>query len=603
MSFSISSRTPRTSGASRVRSDSLETLHWLYSVEQRSVLPIKWLVLLFAISLILIEDRALLLAPGVQAVLCGYTAANALFSWLFLARKVSVPKFRVWSLVSLAADVLFVSVLVLFTGGLDSEFYYLFFLPILRSAALFQNPFQKFWCDILMTLVYLVCAIPATQAKADETLALLVLRVTLIWGVILMSSFLVQVLTSQQARIITINDRLRYQSEQNRSVLSSMSDAVMLFDPSQQLRFCNRSAEELLAKLLGVRPPVDRKPFSQTSLQLYWLEPPRPFGERRRSLWLDEDADTRFWANLTPDQIATPLERLLEEVRFSPNGRIDGIQIALEERHGDRRSLVASAAAIGHGDETRFGWMVLLRDISEYQSLEAQLLSAEKLAAVGRLAAGLAHELGNPLGIIKSCATYLGRKIDPNSDLREEAEVLASEAERCERILRQLLAFASQEQLQISEIDLCELVEKAVNLVAYQAPEGIELSIEAPLDSAPCSTDENLLTQALVNLLLNAVQSIDKQGKVRVFLSDAGDEGWELRVRDSGCGMGKETLARIYDPFYTTKPSGTGLGLAITQRIVQRLGGEISVASERGQGTEFTLRIPRGARQVELAPA
>lgn len=236
-----------------------------------------------------------------------------------------------------------------------------------------------------------------------------------------------------------------------------------------------------------------------------------------------------------------------------------------------------------------------MRDISEYKSLEAQLLTTERLAAVGRLAAGLAHELGNPLGIIKACANFLRKKLDAGSELSEEAEVLASESERCERILKQLLAFASQEQLRIVDIDLCEVVQRGLNLVAYQAPDTIETRLETTLSQAPVSTDENLLTQALVNLLLNAVQSISGKGSVTARLEPKDGEEWIIRIRDTGCGMGKETLARIFEPFYTTRQGGTGLGLAITQRIIHRLGGEITVQSEYGHGTEFTLVLPRRA--------
>jgi signal transduction histidine kinase len=590
--------------------DSLETLHWLYSVEQRSVIPIKWLVLLLAISILLIEDRSYFLDWQIILCLSVYTVANLLFTWVFVGRKVPVRHFRRWSHPSLVLDVVFISLMILFTGRLDSSFFYLFFMPILRSAALFQDPLLKFYGDVLMTLVYLVCAYPVSRGANPEVTALIMLRITLLWGVILMSSFLVQVLTSQQKRILGINERLRYQSEQNREVLSSMSDAVLVFDPSQQLRICNRSAEELLHKLMGVRTPLEGLPTDSDLWNRYWQEPPRLFGERPHLPWEGGEGAYTFWANLTPDLIATPIERLLDEARFKPGNRIQGVPVILSEKGGTKRSFIASVASLGQSSEARLGWLVLLRDISEYQSMEAQLLTAEKMAAVGRLAAGLAHELGNPLGIIKSCANYLKKKIvgaqhtaprhDPLLLLEEEVEVLASEAERCEKILRQLLTFASRDQLRLNELDLKELLQKAINLVDYQAPEEIHLGFYSTLSAAPCRTDENLLIQALVNLLLNAVQSIHEQGRVDVyleegesqFLSSASARSWKIRIRDTGCGMGKETLERLYEPFYTTKPSGTGLGLSITQRILHRLGGTITAQSEYGRGTEFTLHIP-----------
>lgn len=599
MIFHRVSRLFRVFSPSAGAGDSLETLHWLYSVEQRSVIPTKWLVFLLAFPILLIEDRSQLTRWEILTVLGVYFATNLLFSWLFLGRIVKVTHLRLWSIPSLAVDVLFVSLMILLTGRFDSSFFYLFLMPVLRSAALFQDPFKKLWCDALMTLVYLGCALPINRVMDPEVTGELALRVALIWGVILMSFFLVQVLTSQQKRIFAINERLRYQSEQNREVLSSMSDAVMVFDPREQLRICNRSAEDLLRRLMGVRTPIEPSQVAQDLWNLYWLEPPHVFGGRSHPPWEGGEGEFKFWANLTPDLVAAPVENLLNEARFKPGGRIGSVTVVLEEKSGQKRSFIASVASIGQTEASRLGWLVLLRDISEYKSLEAQLLSAEKLAAVGRLAAGLAHELGNPLGIIKSCANYLKKKMQPGLDMIEEVEVLASEAERCEKILRQLLAFASQEQLRLGETDLRVLVTRAVNLVAYQAPERVTLHFETTLDTAPCFTDENILTQAFVNLLLNAVQSIAKEGEVTVYLDAPSPDCWRVRIRDTGCGMGKETLARMFDPFYTTKPGGTGLGLAITQRIIHRLAGDISVQSDFGKGTEFTIELPHKAEDRE----
>jgi signal transduction histidine kinase len=580
-------------------SESLESLHWLYSVEQRSVVPIKWLVLFLAVTLILIEDRELLFEAEIVAILGTYILTNILFTLLFVFRYLPVHRFRLASYASLAADLGLVSSLILFTGGLRSDFYFLFILLILRSAALFQDPKKKFMTDLGMTFVYLACVFyTLTDTKEEDFVVVLVFRITLIWGVMLMSWFLLQVLTSQQARIFAINERLRYQMEQNREVLSSMADAVMVFSPSLELRLCNPSAERLLSKVLGVANAYTSSEVEAFQRKHQWDRPPVVFGGKETHTWQGIGIRDAFWSDLTPDQIADPIERVLEEVRFKPDRRIYGQPLTLTEKTGVKRSLIASAAELGKGTEGRLGWMLLLRDISEFRSLEAQLISSEKLAAVGTMAAGLAHELGNPLGIIKSCANYLLKKTPEEAPHREELSVLSSEAERCERILRQLLTFASQDQLRLNEVDLRETLQKAINLVTYQATEKVRISLETEHEKLPSRTDENLLTQALVNLLLNAVESIENEGEVRVSLAETGPRERRIVVRDSGKGMGKETLARLFEPFYTTKPTGTGLGLSITQRIVQRLGGTISVRSEPGKGAKFTIDLPRDSEKA-----
>ncbi|MCA9411108.1 MAG: hypothetical protein KC944_07845 [Candidatus Omnitrophica bacterium] len=609
MSHSTHKSSP-ASHPSKTGTDTLETLHWLYLVEQRTVVPIKWLVLLLVIALMLFqpEERQKLSESLFQWTLAIYALTNLVFSVLFLGRIVSVEKFRRFSYLSFAADLLFVSTWVLLTGGLNSEFYFLFFLLILRSAALFQDPKKKFICDAILALFFLAGALVRTQpvggssstfAQSFELVPLFFFRLTLLFGVMLISWFLVQALTSQQLRIKSINERLQYQSEQNREVLISMTDAVLVFDQSLQLRLCNPTAEKLLKDLHGKKETV-RRP-QPPALEPY-RTPPRLIAGTSVAKYETGALDNRFWTKLTPDQIAAPIERLLEEVRFKPDKRIVGYPIILTTKAGKRISLVASSVALGEESAHQLGWLVLLRDVSEFQSMEAQLLEAEKLAAVGRLAAGLAHELGNPLGIIKSCANYLQKKMEPDSTLYEETGVLASEAERCQKILKQLLAFASQDQLHLVDFDLKELLVKTVNLIEFQAPEEVEIQFETEFDKAPTHADENLLTQAFLNLLLNAVQSVEKEGKVEVVLQEIEGGDWWITIRDTGCGMGKETLSRLFEPFYTTKRDGTGLGLAITQRIIDRLGGKIAVKSEPGSGTEFSILLPKKCDPSHLVP-
>ncbi|MCA9424904.1 MAG: hypothetical protein KC994_07500, partial [Candidatus Omnitrophica bacterium] len=151
MSHSTHKSSP-ASHPSKTGTDTLETLHWLYLVEQRTVVPIKWLVLLLVIALMLFqpEERQKLSESLFQWTLAIYALTNLVFSVLFLGRIVSVEKFRRFSYLSFAADLLFVSTWVLLTGGLNSEFYFLFFLLILRSAALFQDPRNKFICDAIL---------------------------------------------------------------------------------------------------------------------------------------------------------------------------------------------------------------------------------------------------------------------------------------------------------------------------------------------------------------------------------------------------------------------------------------------------------------------
>jgi len=211
------------------------------------------------------------------------------------------------------------------------------------------------------------------------------------------------------------------------------------------------------------------------------------------------------------------------------------------------------------------------------------------------LAAGLAHELGNPIGIIKSCAEYLRRKLPPDSQLQEDLQVIDTESDRCQALIKQLLSLASQDEIHLESADLSIVVERALPLVRYgRQAESLHFELVLHKTPIPVCIDENLFIQSLVNVLLNAVQASKEGGTIRIRTSlDEGEVPSALvSISDEGCGIDEETQKRIFDPFFTTKETGSGLGLSITHRIIERLGGRIQVRSQLHQGTTLEILIP-----------
>ncbi len=223
---------------------------------------------------------------------------------------------------------------------------------------------------------------------------------------------------------------------------------------------------------------------------------------------------------------------------------------------------------------------------------QERLSRSNRLASVGQLAAGIAHELGNPIAIIKSCAAYLVDRSKEGDSDTEELEIIQREATRCENLLSRLKSLASAKE-ETESLDMRSAIQEAVSLVRYQTKD-IRLDLALPREPVPVFADHSQLVAVLVNLLLNASQSMEdgsKEDGIQVSLEPQ-EKNAVLQVVDHGRGMSPEQKERIFDPFYTGRPNGTGLGLSIIHQVVENLGGTIEVESEPDKGTTFSVTIP-----------
>lgn len=235
--------------------------------------------------------------------------------------------------------------------------------------------------------------------------------------------------------------------------------------------------------------------------------------------------------------------------------------------------------------------------------LDERLLHTQKLAAIGELAAGVAHEINNPLAIIRQEAEWTGqllRKMGlPESpqlaEIRDSLREIVQQVDRARDITLNLLNLARKQEPVIQQVDLNRLIQGMAALVEKEAKaKNIQVVQQLQPDLPPIYSDGPLLRQVVLNLLNNARQAVEKNGTITVATRLAGKDRVCVTVTDTGGGIPPEYLSRIFDPFFTTKPpgAGTGLGLAISQGIVHRLGGEITVASRPGEGATFTVILP-----------
>ncbi|MEN0617022.1 two-component system sensor histidine kinase ZraS [Klebsiella indica] len=239
-----------------------------------------------------------------------------------------------------------------------------------------------------------------------------------------------------------------------------------------------------------------------------------------------------------------------------------------------------------------------------YQRSRKQLQDAtarkEKLVAIGHLAAGVAHEIRNPLSSIKGLAKYFAERTTPDGEAYQLAQVMAKEADRLNRVVSELLELVRPAHLKWQSVDLNEVIAHSLQLVSQDAASrAIKLQFAAQPALCRIQADPDRLNQVLLNLYLNALQAMGRDGVMTVTASECGDGRVKISVADSGKGMTAEQLQAIFTPYFTTKADGTGLGLAVVQNIVEQHGGTIHVESSPGKGAVFILYLPVNGQQKD----
>jgi two-component system sensor histidine kinase HydH len=248
-------------------------------------------------------------------------------------------------------------------------------------------------------------------------------------------------------------------------------------------------------------------------------------------------------------------------------------------------------------DSSFMGRVLLMYDLSELKRLEKEIQRHDRLVALGKMAAGVAHEVRNPLSSIKGFATLLGSKFKEGSQEHEAADLMVYEAERLNRSITELLNYARPTTLNKEQINLGDLVASSLKLIGSDAQAlGVKTSLEIDPDISDIDIDRDKINQVLLNLYLNGLQAMEgsdlkKELKVSVR-SDASVGAVIIEVQDNGKGIPQENIDKVLDPYFTTKPEGTGLGLALAYKIIDEHNGTIRFKSAKGKGTTVSVTIP-----------
>ncbi|WP_342374603.1 ATP-binding protein [Myxococcus stipitatus] len=399
----------------------------------------------------------------------------------------------------------------------------------------------------------------------------LVLRLSL--AALLVSCFLIAFgvyVVLARSRAVALQESLRHASrlahlhDKTQKILDHIPTGVLALSTSGRITSANRA--------IGSRMPPDAV---GATLAAAFPQAHAPVIQR-----LEELVDAAGGDNRVRSLHGVPLQLFEEEGHFNVHA------VPLEPHQPDVRTLL------------------VLEDLSDLRALEGQLLRAEKLTTVGVLAAGIAHEIGTPLGVIRGRAEYVQTKLGAEHPQSPGLGTIVEQIDRVSRTIRQLLDFSRLQPAESRAVPLVPLASSVQELLRVEAERRrVDLRLEVSPTVPPLAADADQLQQVLVNLLLNACDACGPGGQVRLTasLGEADASGaWgqvRIRVEDDGCGIAPRHLHQVFDPFFTTKKRGlgTGLGLTMVAHIVRNHGGRIELDSAPGQGTRVTLQWPAAA--------
>lgn len=470
---------------------------------------------------------------------------------------------RILAYTHIGLDALIVSVLVLMTGGVESVFGFAYVFPILGgSVTLYRRggnvaavvTILMFGTIVGTQILGVMSVLPTVQTP----------NALLSYALHSVGMAVVAVLSSQLAARVRDADRalaekqVDYEQlqELHAAILRSLPAGLLTVDAGGVIRYANDSAVNIL------RSPLEAL-----------------LGQ--------------------PLEVVVPdMRELWERWRADPVSHRDRQETTYQLASGARLRLGYSFAPLSlqHGHTP--GSIVVFQDVTDIVMLKEAVERAERLATVGKFAAGLAHEVRNPLASMCASIDVLASTLEPPEALQRLMNNVVDEADRLNRLITDFLALSRPRTLQLEKQDLASIVSAVLDVFANEAE---HVRIERSLDEGvETILDQDLVRQVLWNLLRNASDALRPEGgtlRVRVFDSDHGPA---LVVADDGKGMAPEQLRRIFDPFYTTKSGGSGLGLAISHSIAEAHGAQLTVDSVLGEGTKATVLFRPSSEQVEM---
>ena len=387
-------------------------------------------------------------------------------------------------------------------------------------------------------------------------------------------------------------------------------DLYVIFQQLQLYRFRKQIVErEELFRLIGENAADMIAVVDTSGRRLY----NSPSYQKLLGYSLDELKETSGFEQIHPDDRQKMLDAA-NEAKHSGQGR--RVEYRILHKDGYWLSLESTASAVRNRSGEVEKLVIVNRDITERKQVEAQVLTSQKLEAIGRLSGGVAHDFNNLLGVIIGYSEELQKRIGPEDPYREAVDEIQAAGKRAASLTQHLLAFSKKQVLEPCILDLNTVVSEVAKMLQRVIGEDIQLEIISPQSIRTVKADRTQIERVILNLAVNARDAMPHGGKLTIELSDtelteasqtlqqctAPGPYVMLRVTDTGCGMGAELKAHIFEPFFTTKEHGTGLGLATVYGVIKQSSGYLAVDSEPEKGTTFKIYLPYANDGTKVAP-
>jgi len=505
------------------------------------------------------------LKPFYLLAVCTYLLTIA---YAILSRSLRVLPPQVYA--QLVGDLAIVTGFVYLTGGADSPFSFLYLLSIIVGSILLmrRGGFAMAGCSWVMYagMVLLIHhgflprypegAFEHADVATVRILYSLVAHMVSFFAVAYLASYLTESLRRAGQELEMRRDDLAQLREFNDNIIDSINSGLLTTDWDGRITFANRAAAEITGHPVG-------ELTQRTVLHV--------LGEERPFLW----------------RIHSALER---EKRFR-------FEVNYAGARGRSLFLGCTVSILKEPGGQALGMIFIFQDLTEIRALEEEVDLKKRMAALGEMAAGVAHELRNPLASISGSVQVLKRDLRPKGEAGDLMDIVIKESKRLDKIIRDFLLFAKPGRFQPEMADLVVLIRETLSLLENSdelQPRHRVITQFRP-EAIRAVVDVNRMKQVFWNLAKNALKAMPQGGTLTVRASEAPDDQLVVAFADTGIGMSEKEIASNFQPFHGSFASGTGLGLAIVYRIVEEHGGRIKVKSAAGSGTEVALHLPRRA--------
>jgi len=547
----------------------------------KTIMVLRVALLTGFVALLLILSPRLKFSAAIgplTAVICSGYLLSILYALFFKFWKLSLGAFF-----QVIGDLFLVGGIIYTTGGTESPVSFLFLFVIIVASSIFTRAGcylvasgASILYGLLINLEYYgfihphyLFHQPDNFIEGGYAFYLIFLNIGSYYSVAYLSSLLNQRLRAVKKELAESSRNLMELQAFHTSVVQDMGSGLITIDASGHITSMNRAAEEItgyhLAGSLG--QPCDAL-LSVATFRNFLKQPEN---------------------NSLPFQTEGECER--------KDGKTILIRMKVSRFSGP--------------EDSRKGFICVFEDLTEFQEMREKISQAEQLAAVGRFSAGLAHEIRNPLASVSGSIQMLSKSLNLENYHRKLMEIVLRETDRLNAILTDFLNYSQPRKNRKTLVDLTQLIQDVTMLIKNNEDFSAthQIAFHSDADHLIINADEEELKQLVWNLAINGLQSMDSGGLLKIGLEKVSSfravnfqsdkRGYVLTIEDEGCGIPADQLKKIFDPFNTTKENGVGLGLATVYRIVQHNEGAIEVTSKEGQGTKFSVYLPRGVATSE----